>query len=262
MSIFEGKTAFVTGGANGIGLGIARAMISRGVNVMLADIDEQRMAAAASSLGGGNGKVETVFCDVGDVQSVRDAAAATIEAFGKVHFVFNNAGVGMGGETGDIALKDWKWIVDINLMGVVYGMEVVTPLIKSHGEGGQFVNTASMAGHWAAPKMGPYNATKFAVVGYSESVRQELAEHDINVGVLCPGWVKTDIAKENLNRPSKADGDDVDMAEEIGTDGADMGVAELVENGMSPDVVGELVADSMEAKRWYTFNHAANASCD
>lgn len=159
----SGKVAFVTGGASGIGFGIAVALAARGTKIMLADIDEAQLEKAAAVLSETT-DVGTVICDVSDEQAVRAAAAATIEKFDKVHIVVNNAGVGSGGRAGEVAIEDWRWIVDINLMGVVYGVEIFTPLIKSHGEGGYFINTASMAGHVSSPAMAPYHATKFAVL--------------------------------------------------------------------------------------------------
>jgi NAD(P)-dependent dehydrogenase (short-subunit alcohol dehydrogenase family) len=118
----SGKVAFVTGGASGIGFGIAAALAARGAKIMLADIDADQLQTASSTLTAGGAEVGTVICDVGDEQAVRAAAAATIERFGKVHIVVNNAGVGSGGRAGEVAIEDWRWIVDINLMGVVYGV--------------------------------------------------------------------------------------------------------------------------------------------
>ena len=146
MQDFEGKVAFVTGAASGIGYGIAKAFAANGMKVMMADIEEGPLEQAVADLKAANGVVEGVVCDVSDIEAVRMAAAKTIEAFGKVHVLVNNAGVGGGGETGSIPLEDWKWVVDVNLMGVVYGCETFVPLMKEHGEGGHIVNTSSMFG--------------------------------------------------------------------------------------------------------------------
>ena len=135
-------------------------------------------------------------------------------------------------------------------MGVVYGVEVFTPLIKSHGEGGHFVNTASMAGHVAGPGMAPYNATKFAVVGYSEALAHELAPHKIGVGCLCPGWVRTKINESGAGRPSgglpKSGSEQEERAQEV---------AALIAEGLDPDAVGDWVADCVEANRLHIFTH-------
>ncbi len=251
MQDLAGKVAFVTGAASGIGLAIARSMHQSGMKVMLADIDADGLASVAAELGTGTA---TVICDVRDPKSVQAAADATIETFGKVHAVVNNAGVGMGGAPGTIPLEDWRWVVDINLMGVVHGVEIFTPLIRSHGEGGHFINTASMAGHWTNANMGPYCATKFAVVGYSECLNEALAPEGIGVSVLCPGFVQTSIATSGTARPSgiiptrpaPTAGDDTPPIPDAG---------QLVANGMPPEILGDWVLECMQRDARYIFTH-------
>lgn len=253
MKDFEGKVAFVTGAASGIGLGIAKAFAASGMKVMMADIEEETLEKAVASIRETNGAAEGVICDVSDLAAVQAAAQKTIDTFGKVHVLVNNAGVGGGGETGSIPIEDWKWVVDVNLMGVVYGCETFVPLMKEHGEGGYIVNTASMAGQIGGPGMGPYNATKFAVVGYTESMNAELAPQGIGAAVLCPGWVNTEIMNSRRNHPDGQGGeafaDDADglMSESI--------MRAAVETGMSPDTVGQWVLDSMEQDALYIFTH-------
>lgn len=242
-----GKTVFITGGAGGIGLAIAVSFGRRGCKVMLADIDGAALEAAAATLASDGVDVDTVVCDVADEQAMRAAADATVERFGKVHIVINNAGVGTGGRAGQTSLDDWRWIVDINLMGVVHGVEIFTPLIKSHGEGGYFVNTASMAGHIASPAMAPYHATKFAVVGYSEALKEDLARDNIGVSVLCPAWVRTHIYKSHLNSPT---------ALAASSDGSDFSVMkDVVESGLEPGLVADWTVECVEADRFYVFTH-------
>ena len=171
MKKLEGQTAFVTGGGSGIGLSMARSFGRAGMNVVLADIDEGALEVALADLQKRQIKAIAVKCDVASRSSVEDAAAKALEAFGKVHVVCNNAGVGVGGPIEDLRPKDWDWIIDVNLKGVVYGTEVFTPIMRAQGEGGHFVNTASMAGMVSPPGMEPYNATKFAVVAMSEGWR-------------------------------------------------------------------------------------------
>ncbi|MDA0338606.1 MAG: SDR family NAD(P)-dependent oxidoreductase [Proteobacteria bacterium] len=245
MESFDGKVAFVTGAASGIGLEISRALAKRGVKVMLADIDENGLQEAAQRLHNEGAEVGTVKCDVSNVDDVRRAADATIAQFEKVHIVANNAGVALRGVPGETPIEDWRWIVDINLMGVVHGVEIFTPLIASHGEGGHFVNTASMAGHIATAGMGPYAATKFAVVGYSESMKQDLEPQGIGVSVLCPGWVNTHIHETERNRPSGKQEDEEAAAT----------LAQIIENGIDPETVGDYVADCIAADRFYIFTH-------
>ena len=246
MTDIAGKTAFITGGANGIGLGIAKALAARGANLMLIDLNEAALEAAKTGFAGTNVRVETAICDVAKADAVRAAADKAIESFGKVHIVVNNAGVALGGLPGEVDLNDWRWIVDINLMGVVYGVESLVPHIKSHGEGGHIINVASMAGHIAMPGMGPYHATKFAVVGYSEALRAELAGDNIGVSALCPGWVKTGIHKSVANRPSG--GVDLESDEQAA-------MSEVIDKGLPPETVGEWVADCVEANRMHIFTH-------
>jgi len=248
MNNYYNKTVFITGGASGIGLALANAFGKRGANIMLADINAENLEKAKSDLSKDQIRVETVICDVVNVESVRAAAKATLDAFGKVHMVVNNAGVGLAGATGNIKIDDWRWIVDINLMGVVHGVEVFTPILLEQGEGGYILNTASMAGHFTMPRVAPYHATKFAVVGYSESLQMELEPLGIDVGVLCPTWVKTNIYNTPLERPS-FDGD----MEKLETDPTYQYTKNVVDNGLSPDVLAELVIKSIAAKRFYTF---------
>lgn len=248
MNNFENKTAFITGGASGIGLALARAYGSRGANVMIADINAENLTKVKAELTAEGMKVECVVCDVVDIGSVRAAAQATLDAFGKVHIVANNAGVGLSGETGSIKIEDWRWIVDINLMGVVHGVEVFTPIMLEQGEGGYILNTASMAGHVTMPRVGPYHATKFAVVGYSESMQAELEPLGINVSVLCPTWVKTNIYNTPKERPS-FDGNQEDLE----NDPTYQFTKNVVDNGLSPDILAKLVLKSMAEKRFYIF---------
>lgn len=237
----QDKVAFVTGAASGIGLGIARALAARGVRVMLADLDGPGVEAAAAGL---DGAAATV-CDVADIAAVRAAARATLDRFGRVDILVNNAGVSFGAEVGATALADWRWIVDVNLMGVVHGVETFVPLIKAHGQGGHIVNTASMTGFWAGlPGLSPYAATKFAVVGYAEAIRAELADHRIGVSVLAPGWVRTRIHQSHARRAGAADHEVPAVAETIGA---------LVEGGIDPQVVGDWTADCIAAGRGYIF---------
>ena len=251
MQDFNGKTAFITGGASGLGLSMARAFAARGANIMLADLNEEGLAAAAEALSGrANVEIDSVVCDVADPAAMQRAADKTIERFGKVHVVCNNAGVALGGQPGEIPLEDWRWIVDINLMGVVYGVEIFAPLIKSHGEGGHIINTGSMAGHGAAPGMSPYNATKFAVVGYSEGLRQELEPHNIGVSCLCPAWVRTNIHTTTQGRPTGGR-----SQAELDADPAYQDMAEVIGSGLEPDAVAEWVADCVEANRLHIFTH-------
>ncbi len=246
MEIKKDMVSFITGGAAGIGFAIAGALAGRGAKIMLADINQDKLDEAAAALTASGADVATILCDVADEAQVRAAAKATIDRFGKVHIVVNNAGVALGGAPGEIAMEDWRWIVDINLIGVAHGVEIFTPLIQSHGEGGYFINTASMAGHGAAAGMAPYHATKFAVVGYSEALKQELAPSNIGVSVLCPAWVKTNIHRSALDKPTG------------GRDESDpqfKAMEAVIDAGLDPADVAEWTAQCVEADRLYIFTH-------
>lgn len=252
MKDFRGKTAFITGGASGIGLGMARAFGRAGMNIVLADIDHNAARYVAERLATEQMKAVAVPCDVTEREDVRRAALDAIAAFGKVHVVCNNAGVAVGGPLGSVRPRDWDWILDVNLKGVVYGMETFYPLIKSHGEGGHIVNTASMAGHISPPGLEPYSATKFAVVAMSEGWAQQLAPLDIGVSVLCPGFVRTRIHESGRVRQDRYGGQgDVDP----GVGATREEAAQNVMHGIDPDIVGQRVLEAVKANELYVFTH-------
>tara|TARA_R110000868_G_scaffold101078_7_gene278308 strand:+ start:1260 stop:2138 length:879 start_codon:yes stop_codon:yes gene_type:complete len=249
MEQFQGKTAFITGGASGIGFAMAKAFGAVGMNIMLADIEREPLEKAVEDLRQRQVKVEGVHCDVADRKSVEEAAAACIEAFGKVHVVCNNAGVGGGGQIGTMRPGDWDWTIGVNLMGVVYGTEAFLPLMRAHGEGGHFVNTASMAGMISPSGMEPYCATKFAVVAMSEGWAGQLAAENIGVSVLCPGFVNTRIFESARTRQER-----FGAAEEKNSDAATIG-AQLVQAGIPADVVGACVLEAVRDNDFYIFTH-------
>lgn len=246
MRDLTGKTAFITGGASGLGLAMAHAFGGAGMNVMLADIEEAPLAAARAELEARQIKTASVLCDVADRAALTAAADATLAAFGKVHVVCNNAGVGAGGPIDQVKPGDWDWILAVNLLGVVYGMEVFTPHVRAHGEGGCFVNTASMAGMISVPGMEPYTATKYAVVGMSEGWAGQLAPDNINVAVLCPGFVKTKINQSGRTRQSQYGGP-VPNNPIVGQSNVD--------NGIEPEFVGRRVLEAVQNDERYIFTH-------
>ena len=203
MRDLAGKTAFVTGGAGGIGLALARAFAKAGMKVMLADIEPDALQAAVKSLQEISPDIRGTICDVTDAASVERAAQATFDAFGRVHVVCNNAGVAAGGGIDQISLDNWRWVIDVNLMGVLHGIKSFLPHIRAHGEGGHIVNTASMAGMENGLGFSPYGASKFAVVSMSEGLAAQLKPHGIGVSVLCPSFVRTRIGESGRNRPGR-----------------------------------------------------------
>jgi len=246
MKSLNGKVAFVTGASAGIGFALAEAFGRAGMRVMLAGINEQNLDAALTLLRTAGITAERVQCDVGSRASVQNAALATVAAFGKVHVVCNNAGVGMGGELGTIPEADWEWVIRVNLLGVVHGMDVFTPLLAQHGEGGHIVNTSSIVGLLSGPGMEPYAATKFAVVAMSEGWHAQLAPRGIGVSVLCPGFVRTSIGKGHRNRPGGP------RRADPGTPSA---LSQLVEAGMDPKMLAARVLEAIRDDELYIFTH-------
>jgi NAD(P)-dependent dehydrogenase (short-subunit alcohol dehydrogenase family) len=200
MKDLSDKTAFVTGAASGIGLGIATALAQAGVKVMLCDIEEAALAKALADLKLTNADVGGVRGDVSLKAELQAAADATVARYGKVHILVNNAGVGGGGNYGRWTDASWNWTLGVNLMAVVWGVEIFGPLIEAHGEGGQIVSTASIAGLIAGA--GPaYDVTKYGVVALSEGLRVRLAPLGIGVSVLCSGFIRTKIMNSERNVP-------------------------------------------------------------
>lgn len=205
MRIVKGKVAFITGGANGIGLGIARAFVNAGMKVAMADIrDESLQAAKAVFEKAGKGKqVLTVQLDVTDRQAMARAADATEKAFGKVHVLVNNAGIGIGGPVREAKYADWDWGMEVNLGGVINGIQEFLPRLIAHGEGGHIINTSSMAAVVPMRMASIYITAKAAVLGLSEVLRGELEPDNIGVSAFCPGPVQTNIAASGELRPDK-----------------------------------------------------------
>ncbi len=251
MKELAGKVAFVTGAASGIGLGIATALAQAGVKVMLCDIEEGALRSAVEGLRKTNADVDSVKADVSLKNELQAGADATIARYGKVHILVNNAGVGGGGGYGAWTDKSWNWTLGVNLMSVVWGMEIFGPLIEKHGEGGQIVSTASIAGMVGGASA--YNATKFAVVSLSEGLRTVLAPRGIGVSVLCPGFIRTNIVTSGRNKPERFS----EAERALPTEGpiADMirMVQTRVTTGIDPLYVGELVSEGIENDWPYIF---------
>jgi NAD(P)-dependent dehydrogenase (short-subunit alcohol dehydrogenase family) len=254
MRELAGKTAFVTGGASGIGFALGRAFAEAGMKVMLADIEADALAVAVSNLQDFGPDIRGVICNVADPVSVELAAAASYEAFGNVHVVCNNAGVAAGGGIDNISLDNWRWVLDVNLMGVLHGIQVFLPHIRAHGEGGHIVNTASMAGLISGLGFSPYATSKFAVVGLSEGLAQQLEPFGIGVSVLCPGFVRTRISESGRNRPERYGPASIPAP----TSQAAMltaRIAQLVQAGCEPSDVAAQVLAAIRENKLYVFTH-------
>jgi len=256
MREFAGRTAFVTGGASGIGLALGRTFAQAGMNVVLADIETEALAAAVKSLHNFGPAIRGVSCDVADPMSVERAAKASYETFGNVHVVCNNAGVAAGGGIENISLDNWRWVLDVNLMGVLHGIRTFLPHIRAHGQGGHFVKTASMACMNSALGFSPYAASKFAVVAMSEGLAAQLKPLGIGVSVLCPSYVRTRIGESGRNRPERYGVTQTpDPASAIGLMLAQ--IAARLEAGLDPSDVAARVLAAIRDDELYVFTHPA-----
>jgi NAD(P)-dependent dehydrogenase (short-subunit alcohol dehydrogenase family) len=253
MQNLAGRTAWITGAASGIGLALAHRLATEGMKLVLVDIEAGPLAEAEAALRGKT-EVLAIRADVSNACEVEAAARRALDTFGLVHLICNNAGVGGGGgPMWKLGEADWKWAIDVNLYGVIHGIRyLVGPLVDS-GEEGHVVNTASIAGLTSTPFMGPYTATKHAVVSLSECLAKELelAKANVGVSVLCPGFVKTRIAQSHRNRPGdqqRVDGNP--LAQKFATV-----LQQLVDNGISAERVAEAVVDAVRAPRFYILTH-------
>ena len=253
MTELNGKTAIITGAAEGIGFSIAKALAAQGMNIVLGDINAAQLAVAVQTLEARDASVLGVQMDVTSITDWQNLVSQVQERFGSIHMLVNNAGVGGGaGTIEQIDKIDWRWVVDVNLMGVVYGTQTLVPLIKQHGEGGWLINVASMAGMMGVPYAGAYTATKVAVVGMSESWYEELKAYNIKVSVLCPAFVKTRINLSERNRQVNYQ-KDADDSEQDAAMAAHM--QKVIDNGLDVDIVGERVVEAIAAGELYIFTH-------
>jgi NAD(P)-dependent dehydrogenase (short-subunit alcohol dehydrogenase family) len=251
----EGKTAVITGGASGIGLATAKKFAAANANLVLGDIEEEPLQRAVEDLRAEGAHVIGVRADVTveeDVIALREAALAEFSA---AHLVFNNAGVAAGATIGT-PTKVWKWVIDVDLYGVIYGINAFVPLFMEQNEG-HVVNTASLAGLGGAPGMGPYCAAKFAVVGLSESLFQELKMLGSNVGVsvLCPGFVRTRIHESSRNMPNEL----VSYNESPAAQFIAGAASQAVNAGIDAADVAALVEEAVTNKKFWIFPHERSA---
>jgi NAD(P)-dependent dehydrogenase (short-subunit alcohol dehydrogenase family) len=248
MKDFAGRTAFVTGGAHGVGIGLVRTLLAQGCKVAIADIRAASIDAALKALD--NPRAMGVTVDVSSRQELARAADKVEAQFGTVSLLFNNAGVNLFQTIEQSSYDDWDWIMGVNLHGPINGVMTFVPRMIRAGRGGYVVNTASMAGFLAAGVCGIYNTTKFAVRGMSASLRASLAPHGIGVSVLCPGLVKSYIYASDDVRPEalKTGAKPVD-AEAVKR------LAAVHEFGMEPDVIGARVLEAMREDRFHVFSH-------
>jgi len=258
MDDVVGKVAFITGAASGMGLEMARSFSAAGMKVVLADIEQEALAKVEQEFAASNREALCIKLDVTSRDSMEAAAQKTIERFDKIHVLVNNAGVAVRGKLDDMEYRDWDWTLGVNLDGVVNGLQAFISLIKSHGEGGHIINTASMAGQIALPAIGVYTASKYAVVGISETLRLDLADDKIGVSVLCPGIVDTNIFYSGRNRPSALEAS-TDTSKFIGRNNSTETEATMLETikqgALDPKIVGDMVLHAILNDEPYIFTH-------
>jgi NAD(P)-dependent dehydrogenase (short-subunit alcohol dehydrogenase family) len=244
MEQLEGKVSVITGGGSGIGAGIARACAKAGMKVAVADIRLSEAERIRDELIASGADAIAVATDVSELASIRTLADEVEKTFGAVHLICNNAGVSVRALMQEADIKDWQWLINVNLYGVIHGVKVFLPKLAAQGEG-HIVNTASMGGLIAGPPSGLYCVTKFAVVGLSEALLVEVADKGIGVSVLCPGLVKTNIyqSSEQVRPEALKTGKKYDV---IGHD---------VASGIDPNDVGQRVVDAVIDNELYIITH-------
>jgi len=248
------KVAVVTGAASGIGRGMAESFAAAGMKVVLSDVEQARLATTCKELQAKGADVHAVVTDVSEPDQVRALAEQSLSRYGAVHVLCNNAGVGTEARPSwSASLDDWNWVLGVNLMGVIHGIRSFVPIMIEQGGEAHIVNTASLAGLIYGENT-IYSVSKFAVVGLSESIQLELARagHELKVSVLCPAWVKTDIAHAGRNRPATLG--PVAQREPLNQVFADW-VADQIANGLDPRAVGDQVLDAIRNERFYVLTH-------
>ncbi len=251
MEHLSDKVAVITGGASGIGFATARRLASRGVRLVLADIEESALDRAATELAATGTAVEGVVCDVGDLKAVQHLADTAFEKMGAVHIVFHNAGVAVGGPIAEMQHSDWEWTLRVNLWGPIHGVEVFTQRMIAQGQGGHMLFTASFAGLVPNVGLGPYCVSKYGVVALAEVLRRELRAHDIGVSVLCPMRVATNIGHSERNRPNELGGPEASPP--VLDQGEDN--QNLAGRVLDVDDVAAQVVDAVVANRLYILPH-------
>ncbi len=255
MQEFAGKIAVVTGGASGIGLGMATRFAAEGMHLVLADIEAGALEAAAARLRESGAEVLTVQTDTGDASSMDALGERVLDRYGAVHIVCNNAGVGTHGRMWELSVKDWEFVLRVNLWGVIHGVRVFAPHLIEQDEG-HIVNTASMAGLVSVAGAGPYNVSKHGAVTLSETLYSELRDAGSNVGVsvLCPGLVQTNLGDSERNRPGdlrELDAEELRARAEREPGYAQRGTMQR----LTPDWVAECVLEAIKVDRFYILTH-------
>ena len=256
---FKGKTAVLTGAGSGFGLECARISAKLGMNLVLVDVQQDALDAATSEMQAAGAQVLPFKLDVSNASQMEAMGAAVLARFGAPHLVFNNAGVGSGGLIWENSVKDWEWVLGVNVMGVAHGVRIFTPMMLEAAKQdaawqGHIVNTASMAGLLNAPNMGVYNVSKHAVVSLSETLYQDLSlvTEQISASVLCPFFVATGISQSHRNRPAELRGRKPTQSQLIGQAMSEKAVSS---GKVSAADVAQLVFDAVASNQFYIYSH-------
>jgi NAD(P)-dependent dehydrogenase (short-subunit alcohol dehydrogenase family) len=255
MKDFQGKVAVITGGASGLGRAMAERFAAEGMRIVLADVEPTALAKAEAEMKAAGAKVIGVRTDVSKAADVEALAQRTLEAFGAVHVLANNAGVAEGGNVWDNTVADWEWVLGVNMWGVIHGVRVFTPIMLAQGNEGHIINTASVAGLISPPGMGIYCVSKHAVVTLSECLHHDLAQKTdkIKCSVLCPAYVPTGIADSGRNRPAELKQTRDKTAADLALDAS---LKKAVQSGkLSAADVAEKVYEAVRDERFYILTH-------
>lgn len=259
ISDFKGKTAVLTGAGSGFGLECARIGASLGMNLVLVDVQQDALDKAQAEMEAAGAQVLARQVDVSSAEQMEALAQAVQQRFGVPHFVFNNAGVGSGGLVWENSVKDWEWVLGVNVWGVIHGVRLFTPLMLAAAKAdpayqGHIVNTASMAGLLTPPNMGVYNVSKSAVVSLTETLYQDLklVSDQISASVLCPYFVPTGIGQSQRNKPAGLADEQPTQSQLIGQAMTDKAVGS---GKFTAAQVAQMVFDAIAADRFYIYSH-------
>ena len=257
MKDFKGKVAVITGAASGIGRALAGKCVQEGMQVVLADVEEQALLQVSNELKARGADVLAIRTDVSKSEQAEALAAQAFAIYGAVHLLFNNAGVGAGSTVWESSLDDWRWVLGVNLWGVIHGVHFFVPRMLAQSEESYIVNTASSAGFVAHAGAGIYKASKHAVVSLSETLFLELAERTthLKTSILCPEWVQTRIMESGRNRPSELSNASTDQSMSPETLAAIQKQFQEIHKGMPPTQVADITFDAIREERFYIFTH-------